>query len=169
MPEENIRLNASGRCVFLSKAGDGRRETHRPGTKGHAGEERECELRRLGKHTNTKHGEDHGAQQAAYERETQAEALGAKADGDRPQYAAQGHEAADQAERSLGVVKAEQVKVEEKKEDGEAKVEKQRCGEEKPELPAGRPGQQAAEMRQGRPAHLGSPESQANRSRHSIA
>ena len=89
MPKENIRLKANGRSgsrVRLATAGE--RQTaqeHRVMPV----RSREAELRGLGKKTNAKHGEDHRAQQTAYQRATDAEAFGANAGGDRPQYAAE--------------------------------------------------------------------------------
>ncbi len=85
-----------------------------------------------------KQGEDHGAQQTGYQRWTNAEAFRADAGGDGPQYAAEGHQAANEAERPFGKVEAEQIEVKEKEEDRETKAEEQGGGVEKPELPPGR-------------------------------
>ena len=169
MPEGEHETEGERPLRLLRKAGDGRREADRPGAKGHAGQDREPELCGLGKKPDAKQGKDHRAQQTAHQRAADAEAFGANAGRDRPQYAAEGHEAANQADRSFVKVEAEQVKVKEEEVDRETKAEEHRRGEEKPELPPGCLGGQSAEIPQRRPGHLGLPGSPASKSRQSIA
>ena len=124
--------------LLCGQAGDGGRETDRPGTKGHAGQDSEHELCGLGDKADAQQGKHYRARKTGYERCTDAEALSADAGGDGPQYAAKRHQATDESQRAFGKVEAEQVEVKKKKEDREPKAVEQRGSVEEPELSARR-------------------------------